>query len=78
MNVSGHHALPPWKTRNPLDRKVVVPQNQSGTYKEEAYLLPFPGFDPQTVQPNDYIPTSEQCPYNSTLLGFVGVHLNSQ
>jgi len=84
MNVSGHHApaaFPSWKkiNRNPLDRKLAVPQSQSGPDEEEAYLLPVPGFDPRTVQPYDYTnPTSEPCPCSSTLLGFVGVHLNSQ
>jgi len=38
----------PWY---PLNRRLMGPQTQSGHFEEGKNILPFPGFEPQTVQP---------------------------
>ena len=52
MGVGGQHhaptALPPWKTRYPLYKRLDGPQGRSGRVEK---ISPTPGFDPRTVQP---------------------------
>jgi hypothetical protein len=52
MGLGGQHhasaALPPWKTRYPLYRRLGGPQGRSGQVRK---ISPPPGLDPQTVQP---------------------------
>jgi hypothetical protein len=52
MGVGGQRhaaaALPPWKTRNQLYRRLGGPQGRSGRVRK---ILPLPGFEPRTVQP---------------------------
>ena len=52
MGVGGQHhaptALPPWKTRYPLYRRLGGPQGRSVQVRK---ISPPLGFDPQNVQP---------------------------
>jgi hypothetical protein len=59
-------ALPPWKTRYPLYRRLGGPQDRSGRVQK---ISPPPRFDPRTVQPvesryTDWaIPAHSECVY---------------
>ena len=52
MEVGGQRhapaALPPWKARYPLHRRLGGPRNRSGRVRK---ISPPPGIDPRTVQP---------------------------
>jgi hypothetical protein len=72
MGVGGQRhapaALPPGKTRYPLNRRLGGPQGRSGRVRK---ISPLTGFDPRTVQPVAGRYTDHVIPGHGIIRGYV-------